>query len=196
MTKKVEKAAPKVLSMRLTNAIKLNVVALVCDKKFGLPEKKVQEDMCHLARDVYADQVSQWANSAMMTMEDGFFQEGNHIRAFLAGKECRLDLGEKRRIPWKLALQWEAKEVAATYPPGHKFDVRFEKLELVRRKLSEDRARLSATCWSVLNSVTTTAKLREIWPEVDEFLPTEYVKEQPCVAIVVRVDTLRELLRK
>lgn len=196
-SKVVEVAKPaKVLSMRLTNAMKFNVVAKVCQKKYEVLQEKVREGCRQLARDIYAEQVSEWSAKTMKSMDEGFFMEGSEVRVFLAGKEFRQSLGEKRRIPWKLAPNWEVREAAVHYEPGHRFDVRFGKLDLAKHRLDEERNRLAQTCRSVLDSVTTTAKLREVWPEVDEFLPREYVQEPPCTAIVVRVDTLRELLKK
>ncbi|QXF36271.1 hypothetical protein CE143_14990 [Photorhabdus luminescens] len=58
----------------------------------------------------------------------------------------------------------------------HELSIRFNKIEEVRDKLICKREEVENNVYAILNSVTTTKRLIEVWPEAKDLIPSEEVR--------------------
>lgn len=118
-----------------------------------------------------AAEIAQKIDKLLLEMPEGF-----------AIRSTVLSMGNYKYVSFegtrdRVCADWgDAKMVAgfnstAQIPRGHALEVEHDEIEALDKAIKNDANKMRAQVNSVLNSVTTVAKLLKVWPECRELLP-------------------------
>lgn len=172
-------------SIRLTNSIRETIVSGMLDRKFALDIVEIQEIEEQLRR--AKEELEGVAYSAAFSPEErqrlnsapaGYFPERDGVYgADEDGQVFFIRFDEKRRIPYENYQRGLPVRIFSDSDPYRKLVFNYEETKTRHDNLQGDlelkRRDLRTKAMGVLNSVTTVAKLVEVWPEVSDFLPEE-----------------------
>lgn len=173
--------------MRLTNAIREEILNKLLVHKFSQEEQDIKREMMDFALEVYRSALTKeelaWVNSAPKSFRCSI--GSGYIRAYFAGQHCLLDVSADSCFAF-------TDEIASRmrFAADHPFTTTFEKIEQKDRAFRIRRRNAENEAEAVLWSVQTLKKLLEVWPEIEPFCPTPEVKTKTSTAIAIRRDEL------
>lgn len=154
------------MSVRLNRLMRQNIVKSLLENAFGDEESELLKEENALAEAVYQDIYLEEIRDLMAQLPDGFLEEQNHLLADFDTEVCRLRLPEG-------AFLFARKDrigICRGYEKDHPL---FEKQRAWadRNKSLRHRSReAERQAWAVLDSVTTTKRLKEVWPEIEPYV--------------------------
>lgn len=195
--------------MRLTNAIKDQILTAVM-KKAGI-EKEAQDltnaraDWAERARIMSLGAPEEEIEATIKEMRKLFLSlpenirgymniqgyQSTYIRVVVAGQYYAAYYNGKfeSTAPHTQKL---TNQTGITFDAGHEMAIKWESLMQRGRDLKQRELDLRTEVMAILNSVTTTKKLIEIWPEAIELVPPATTKPKQLPA--VQVDALNKTL--
>jgi len=152
--------------MRLTVRLKDQILSGVIKDTFKKREENLKQEMRALG-DVVLNKVVGKHEDAIKNAPDGFYPVAGHIRVRFG--ESRFTVGQiplstERRIPYSmlnLRTQVDDKGIIK----------RYETLQKKEARLKKDKDDLKRQVRAMLESCTTLKKLKDLWPEVESYLP-------------------------
>lgn len=174
-------------SVKLTFSMRDGIAHRVLDHRFGKAETELRSKEHKLAADVLKSIYKKNVVQLMEKLPASFLGEAMAIYVALGEKQVRLALP----APTKVINLSDRKPIMA-YSVDHPFTVRFNELSNEWRRLTEEKTSARKHVMGVLDSVPTTKRLLEVWPEVEPFLDTP---EAPKAALAVRIPDLNRTLR-
>lgn len=86
--------------------------------------------------------------------------------------------------------------VLESFPSDHKLAKKFTKLENDKKDLQSKIDEVTNSAGSVIYSCTTFKKLLETWPEVEEYTPKHFLKEQNVGLPAIQIKDVNKLLKQ
>jgi len=169
--------------MRLTKEFREELIGRALVHAFGAREKAHDEATTALADAMYAHEYSAHEKNANK-LPQGWVSTSTHLQIKAAGfaynhtrhgvKHSVLKMSKQRRTPG------HSPEIAigGAHPLNDQAQAVAEEYAAIKRDKEALRAKLSALVYSV----TTIARLREAWPECEQFLPE--AAPRPTTALV------------
>jgi len=174
-------------SVRLTNEIREEVAVAVLRHRFGAELKALVADRAEFALAVYNDLYKAADRKRIAELPEGWLRTSNQISFRASGSYTSMDFGgsfhgDMRRSlplsknkdePSRFFRPFASKHYGncvATYDGDHKLAVRYSELEQRLKEIGERHKEASAQVKSALARASTTARLKELWPEVAPFV--------------------------
>ena len=176
------KQPEKVQSVRLTKDMTDDITRALIKHKLEKREAELTKLGYRLALRIYQNQFSAADRRKMDALPDGWLPEIDSVHVKVGGDYRTFCFGpedDKGRSPRKRA--------PANRDRTFMYEVRSEIGAEVREYITEAdaikeaRNELKAKAAGVLASVTTTARLAEVWPEVVPFIPKYVPRQLPAV---------------
>ena len=152
-------------TVKLRKQIKDSVEAAILSHRFSAEDKALQARLKKLARDIYDDVFKPAQQKRMNDLPKGWLPERDAIRVQIGGSYERLQLPE----PLRFTSETSGCTLAA-YDGKHKFSEEWLSIEGEEKKLDELRFHFKKQIQSVFSRATTVNRLKELWPEIAEFL--------------------------
>lgn len=177
----------KVQSVRLTEEMRGVIAAALVRHKIAKRQAAFEKAEFKLAQRVYQSEFSAADRRKMEALPDGWLPTTEHLRVKVGSDWRWLHFGPQVRDGKR-----ETRRIPANREKVIELNLTSEIAQAVRDYAAEgaaiqrEEAALREKAHSVLASVTTTARLAEIWPEAIPFIP----KSVPRLLPVVRREEL------
>lgn len=172
----------KVQSVRLTKDMADEITQGLVDHKLAKREAAHKAAEFKLALRVYQNQFSPAERRKIEELPDGWLPTSEHVYVNVGSDWQYLHFSEKRENHRR-----DTKRFPVARKGAFQYEARSEIGLAIREYLNEaaaiksDRKELQAKAAGVLSSVTTTARLAEVWPEVVAFIPKYVPRQLPAV---------------
>jgi len=182
-TRMATKAAEKIQSVRLTEDMRRDITAALLAHKLEKREAAHVATSAKLALRIYQHAFSAADRRKMQELPEGWLPTCTHIDVRMGGEFHRFNFGVADK-----AGKWPSQR----FPSVRKsedfiIEVRSDIGQAIAAyrdetaALKEARNELKAKASGILSSVTTTARLAEVWPEVVAFIPKYVPRQLPAV---------------
>lgn len=173
-------------TIRLTNDIRRVIVKRLNEHAFDKREAALLAEEHALAAKVYDAIYPAKHQKTMTALPKGYLPTRNEVTIYVGGARIGLDLSEERVC----GCNTERFAVAASDPLGK------AALDFAKKKetLADERSAAGREARSVLNSVTSVGKLREVWPEIDAFVKDIGPESRPVTALAKPIAALNRSL--
>ena len=175
-------------SIKLTNRYRDRIRDKLIENHFGDREKALREGYEQLALDIYDDAMGEDVRR-MYDLPDGWLPEVEGVKAEIAGDVTVINFpdGVTKRMKNDKTSRWGGCEVIAKISARSAMAKRYDALQT-------EKAQLRAEISGVLHSVTTTKRLVEEWPEIEDVVRECCQLPAPCRLPAVRIDKLTQKL--
>lgn len=183
--------------MRLTKEFREELIGRAIKHAFGEREKAHEAATTALADDLYAHEYGAHEKNANK-LPQGWISSSSELRIEAAGfsyrahadgkQSDRLKMSKSRRVPG-LGFGTEI-SVGGAHPLNDQAQAVAEEHAAIKRDKESLRAKLRALVYSV----TTLPRLREAWPECEQFLPESAPKPQRAIVPVDMVPDINAAL--
>lgn len=129
-------------------------------RELRLVEKELMNHVAAFVREQFTD--AEW--DTLKRCPEKWFDLYNTVRFNFGGKQVTLYFLEENEEPIPLPAMFDNRFRPA---PEHIVYQTWEKKEQLRDKLTNEKSRAKSEAGAVINSVTTTGKLIQVWPEVE-----------------------------
>ena len=151
-------------SIKLTNGMRDKIIAALIENAFREPKERLTKKRYAFSEKVYNDLYDKKTRDAMQSLPEGWLIErdefaiqfGEHSSGY-----CQRNLCEPKRF-----LARHACGVLKVYDNHHRFAVEHSELEAELYVLRDEKSRANAETRAVIYSCGTTARLKEVWPEI------------------------------
>lgn len=174
-------------STKLTNSMRDAIVQRVLDHAFGDRERALKETEHRLAAKAYDRLHPKKIREAMAALPRDYLPMDDSIIVSVSGCRHRLRLPEHRPAP----SGYDARRLSLM--SDDKLSIEITKFASDHEALENERREAEKNARAVLDSVTTLARLVQVWPEVEVFAAD--LETKPVVALAVRMDDLNAALR-
>ncbi len=186
-------AKPIILSEKLTTWKKERIVKDVMKYKFSKVDLELTQLEDKFSMEVYNATYTKEERQLLSSLPENFVKLVDSISANIAGCwSCTAfynSLGERRKVRVPAIFK------TMTFDGSSAIGLAGSQFTDKARDIRDEKGRVSANIRAILNSVTTTKKLVEIWPEVLPFLNTTTHSSVPNRALpVIRVSELNKML--
>jgi hypothetical protein len=187
-------------SQRITASIRDALIRAAKDRRFAEEREVLVKKQANLeeVRKAHGDanyrELFKDSLELLKTIPDGWLQTTTAVRVNVEGtRVTEVNFHDPRPIPHNRG-GWGV--IFATIPQDSQILVRRKELDALEQEYQEARVdlvrrerELAVKVEAVISSVTTTGRLKEIWPEVTELLPAS---SQPAGAMLpaIRLDEL------
>lgn len=180
-------------SVKLNSYIRDSITKHVLEKTNYHNELKKLNDQRLTAEEVYSSLYSKKVQEQMYSLADGWLPETDSLSLNLGGMSCYLYFKDKE----KKRVFYKHKGERIVFAADHKLTIKFrdieDKINTVTRDFYSYKSKVEAT----LRSVTTTAKLLVVWPELAEIVPPEvFVYDEPSLPAVCVSDLNKQIIKK
>ncbi|RAW91427.1 hypothetical protein CKY04_24140 [Photorhabdus sp. S8-52] len=79
------------------------------------------------------------------------------------------------------------------FPADHELSIRFTEIEKKSNELNNKKEEIKNNVYAILNSVTTTKRLIEVWPEAKDLIPSEDIRSINT-SLSVKVEDLNKMI--
>ncbi|WP_157975264.1 Nmad5 family putative nucleotide modification protein [Photorhabdus sp. CRCIA-P01] len=79
------------------------------------------------------------------------------------------------------------------FPADHELSIRFTEIEKKSNELNNKKDEIKNNVYAILNSVTTTKRLIEVWPEAKDLIPSEDIRSINT-SLSVKVEDLNKMI--
>ncbi len=193
-------------SIRLTVGMKEQIERRLVHYRFEEEAQQIVADYSQLAADVYDDLYDQLTQRKMGTLPDGWLPSSSQLKVQFGGDYTQLDFGGKcygdiayangrpgaERGMTRLFPSCDKDKTLRVYEATHPLAMRYDALENRYHELEGCVRAAKKVARAAMDSVTTLARLEEVWPEVAPF--TEGFKEQPSNLPTISRADLNEVL--
>jgi hypothetical protein len=199
-------------STRLTTDIRDRLTNDILRHRFTADVDALIAVQVEFAEKVYNDLFDQTTIARMQALPDGWlprshdigvqfgYTGGPHtfVRLWFGGyvrnkmNELRTKPDDTSRVT-KLVTDSKSRGCAKVYDPSHKLAIEFERIRRRTRELKDAIMTAEKSIETALNAVTTTKRLVETWPEVEQF--ARKYETGPAQLPALPTDHLNQLLR-
>lgn len=169
--------------MRLTNDMRTSICAELLSRRFS-------ESLAQLAADkqAFADQLyGSWFSPDERALIDKspveWFSYTETVGFSYQGSSYSVEMSTTRRVP-ENHCRYRNNDLCP------KMSKAWQKWKEKDKALTDKRYDLKQKCMAVMNSVTTVARLIEIWPELKAFVPAEGKGPAMCTALSIPMKEL------
>lgn len=168
--------------IRLTNSIRQSIKNRILDHGFSKREIEFEAYESKLAEKIYDRIYSDKHQALMATMPEGFLDTRSHAHFYINGESFNYELPGVYRCASNIeALSMSSDDKLASLCLDHRAK---KKAFLAEKQEASSQAR------AVLASVSTLAKLLEIWPEIEKFTAEVGGVEKPITALAIPIKSL------
>lgn len=165
---------------RLTNDLRREITAKLMDRAFGEREKELAETRLKLGDAIYNYIYSCDMQLAMRRLPEGFFSQAQTLSIkYGAGETYVANWGDLRPVAFDHRLYYA--ENPAHIPPDHFLSNEILLFQIAQETYKNEWHCRACEIRDILNRVTTTNALKDIWPEcaaiVDECTPKPKKKD-------------------
>ncbi|MCT8349820.1 hypothetical protein LGZ99_22110 [Photorhabdus temperata] len=199
------------MSKKLTKDLKKEIVNNALSLA-GIEEgfKQIELDKCQLAKDIRVtalggeDKVKYWDELYENILDqikefnrnidrhiDIIGAESEEILVGFGGRQMWLAYGRDENEN-RIRLITPARD-HCLFNAEHELSVRFTKIEEKLSELNNKKDEIKNNVYAILNSVTTTKKLVEVWPEAKDLIPSEEVRIINT-SLSVKVEDLNKMI--
>lgn len=180
-------------SKRLTTSMRDKITAAVVDDALKARREQHQLHRAQLADEVYASVVGEH-EATMKRLPTGYCDVSRALRVEVIesgqhGRRYHLGLSDDRLFP--AFARFHALLEARS---GSEIAERLAQLEVEKENIDKDAEGLREKVIQVVHSVSTVAKLIEVWPEVKPYLPPEATQEDAVNLPAIVVADLNQVL--
>lgn len=179
--------------MRLTKFIREEICRTLVERKFGKLGAKLKKERLNLGMSIYRARWTASERKLMASLPEGWLATTAVMRASVDGASgvSEFHLGESVRIPHS-ASSWNQVQALVDDP---RLIERWYALMKDEEELGRERRGAEREVQSILQSLTTTAKLKEHWPEVSDVVDSLVTDSaQAPRALMRRTEHANELL--
>ena len=179
-------------SIRLTIALKDSIVRAALDFRFAeeeeqlLRDRKEFGDRCYLH--VYDEKAREIMGMAQHYFYGRAFDMDASIRMYFGGRNVSLPMSKER--PFFSVDPEEANKVLNDHPLA----IEFDRLQGRKENLREEKKEIRAYIRQVVNSVSTTKKLLEVWPDCEPFIEQAVPAVAPMHLPAIKIKDLNRKL--
>jgi hypothetical protein len=162
-----------------------SICAELLSRRFDDQFKQLQQDKVTFAEQLY-DSWFTVEEMALLTQSPvEWFSYTETIGFTYQGVSYSVDLSTTRRVP-ENHCRYRNNDLCP------KMAKAWQKWKEKDKALTDKRYELKQKCMAVMNSVTTVARLIEIWPELKTFVPAEGRGPAMCTALSIPMKELNE----
>lgn len=174
-------------TIRITAALRDGIVDNAITQRFAAEklaiaeqEEKVRQLTAQRDKDGYEAAFSELDRKRLASAPDGWFPKSTEVKVAVeeTNEVIEIKFAEAQRVPYEVHDKRHYTHIASIIRPDHPYmaarnAVRDAKaiLDAMRKDLWERERALRAKVKAVVESVTTVARLIEVWPEAQELLP-------------------------
>lgn len=174
-------------TVRITAALRDGIVTNAVTQRFAADKLLVSEQEEHVRqltaqrdRDGYEAAFSELDRKRLSAVPDGWFPKCNSVKVAVeeTNEVIEIKFAQPQRVPYEVHDKRHGTHIASIIRPDHPYmsartAVRDAEaiLKAMREELAERERALRVKVRAVVESVTTVARLVEVWPEVAELLP-------------------------
>ena len=174
-------------TIRITSALRDGIVENAIVQRFAADKLQIAEQEEHVRaltaerdRNGYEAAFSEVDRKRLSAAPGGWFPENTKVKVAVeeTNEVIEISFAEAQRVPYEVHDKRHGTHIASIIKPDHPYmaarkTVRDAKaiLDAMRKDLQEQERALRAKVRAVVESVTTVARLVEVWPEVTELLP-------------------------
>lgn len=190
-------------SEKLTVAMRESIAREMIKHRFCKEAAKLVKERAALARAVYDDLYKAKDRKLIESLPKGWLPESSSIRVRFAESYEEIEFSGHnynfkayllKPEPVLLPLAWKHRNsCVASYDAGHRLSIRHAELTAKTNELFKRIYEAEAQIDGALDSVTTTGKLREVWPEAAPFV-AKYEKPASPKLPAIPVASLNAML--
>ena len=183
-------------TVRLTSRHREQITRALLAQRFEQEEKAIEAEQSQLALRAYHERFNQADRKRMIALPAGWMNETNHVSArfgsddfhgYLPGKESVRGTAE-------IGLGYGSSAYVISLPWDHSLSKKHSEWKNRRRKLRADKAKAESDIKQVLSSVTTSARLAEVWPEIKKTVEAVCGAAAPSNLPAPRIEELNKML--
>jgi len=167
------------MSRKLTQELKNGIVGDLIRHRFDADTTKLEKERDKLADAIFKSAFSAPQRKKMNDLPAGWLPTTIRVDIMVGGQYSSFQIKDEQRIPYDKRNHRCMLNVDGKDPLGQRvteWNTAWKSLQSTK-----DQARKEAH--AILNSVTTTAKLQKVWPEIEPFLPDESKPSLPAVEV-------------
>lgn len=149
------------MAVRLAVYMKDVIQQALLERAFGERQKAINAAKAGLGDKVYKEMYTLKERRFMVQAPDGFLPQLTSVRVQFAGDFAHLSLSAPR--------PGASEQRTKKYDANHPYTDTFRDLNAKQKELEADRRQAKAELRAKLDSVSTVARLIEVWPEVRPF---------------------------
>jgi hypothetical protein len=181
------------MALPLTNERRDSILCNAQDLTFAARREAIKQESNRLAELAYSHLYPADVQAKMNALPVEFFSQTSTIFAYLPGNgdSVNLDLISSRRVG---ACDREWRRPAYYLVTGSAVTECVVKLKADRGQLAQDVNTFKSELRRFLAGITTVKKLKEVWPEGEEFYKHLLGDDAPKNALAVRPETINALI--
>ena len=170
------------MTRKLNGQLRERIVHNASKDTFEAHWEELRQRENELAMAVYEDTLPKKHRDQLNALPEGYAYEAFRIFATFGGTYDKLEFTSTVRVPYnKHCGAW------AAYDGTHALSEAFFDLKNAKETLTGQQRELEAKLKALVNSVGTTAKLIEVWPEAVSYIP-EYTPPIQTLPTVLMAD--------
>ena len=159
--------------MKLTKDLKDKILDAILEHRFGKERKALKAERHAHAVSVYNEKYSVAERKLMATLPKGWMFEAESVYVSLGGNFTQIEFP----VPLRLSQGSRRGQALVSLGPDHPLSLRYGEIGTTGEALEAAISAATLDVCSILNSVTTTERLRDRWPEaikiIDRILDAE-----------------------
>lgn len=180
-------------SPRLTTQLRANIIDNALVGAFKKEREANRQARIEITGDIYRTIVTEEQEKAMKKLPAGFFHTGSDFSHMYLGAE------ENGKSRFTLSYGATGRLVPASHYSSYtvidkKLRDRADKIEAMDKSINERTDELRDKISQVVASVNTVAKLIEIWPEAEAFIPVASAPAKSNLPAVIVKDLMAALM--
>lgn len=172
--------------MKLTRDHKAAILTKAINAVFQQRENAIISDENKLAEHAYKCLYPAEVQQKMSALPDEFFPQKSEITVIADGFHQSIKLLSSRKIA-SIDNQWRR-------PFYEGSAERVVKLFAKKNRLDKDKKKLANELESFLSGITTTDRLKTMWPDGEEYYKWLTESQKPQFALMVRPDAVNEMI--
>lgn len=177
---------------RLTNDIRAEICKKILNHGFGQRQAEFLKEEKELADKVYNRQYPAAVRTHMQALPKSFLLEAENVTVYVGGESIQLTLAESRRIAKMYAYQYDEKFALDS---DDELAKAVRKHAHAKKKFKEEYKEAKNKAESVLDSVKTTSRLLEVWPEIEMWVKPFESDDKPVITtLAIPIASLNRVL--
>lgn len=195
--------------IRITAEIRDGIIANAVAQRFAADKLQIAEQEEHVRqltaeRDKvgYEAAFSEVDRKRLSAAPEGWFPKSTSVKVAVeeTNEVIQIQFAEAQRVPYEVHDNRHGTHIASIISPDHPYmaarnAVRDAKaiLDAMQKELSERERALRSRVKAVVESVTSVARLVEVWPEVTELLPEVHAGPKGTLPALLIADLNAEI---
>lgn len=154
-------------AQRLTNAIKQAILHNMEEKLFRKRRDDLEMRKRKLAEEAWRSMYTTEELKYIIADPGGFLPRNTAISIMIDGHRCEIPFGKAIPYAYRDYQRWPNMKIDSEHPLYSKY----KDIERVGGEIDKEKRQLQETVASIMEKVTTLKRLKEEWPDVEEYLP-------------------------